>query len=418
MINSLADQLSYVAKTLCGKAWTLRNIDAELQRLLNQCLHKLDCVGVVAFFAEGPVILQHFLPAAVPEGQSARELARQIASRIEPHLAGNTCPISVREEVRGLTAVAGTCLPPVTGAHPGKGGFCALVYRPRNADPTLLDRADTFHAHSTVGLIYQVLLHRVRMFSPFAPSASEAYWDDADARLAADVPRLVPPWALARSISTATLSLDLRKSTFCMENAHPPSRFALWLDQLVQILTRVTHLHGGVFDKFTGDGALVHFLAANESDESVARAVDIAFECALSMHRAMRLHVDLLRTFLRFESDILGAAIGLDVAPTYWSLDHRNNPITVGRGVVNACRIGDKTEAGGTRVTNIAYQHLLRTRGGGHFRKVPFVSKEVPADMKVKVWELPRGASSNERFIDATNAIVADVHGTPADDRA
>jgi class 3 adenylate cyclase len=417
MINNLADQLSFVAKTLCGKAWTLRNIDAELQRLLNQCLHKLECVGVVAFFAEGPVILQHFHPAAVPAGQSARELARQIAARIEPHLDGNTCPIYVREEVGGLTAVAGTCLPPVVGAHGLKGGFCALVYRPRSADPTVLDRADTFHAQSTAGLIYQVLLHRVRMFSPFAPNASESYWDDADARLPEDAPRLVPPWALKRSISTATLSLDLRKSTFCMENAHPASKFALWLDQLVQILTRVTHLHGGVFDKFTGDGALVHFLAANESDESVAQAVDTAFECALSMHRAMRLHVDVLRTFLRFESDILGAAIGLDVAPTYWSLDHRNNPITVGRGVVNACRIGDKTEAGGTRVTNIAYQHLLRTRDGGQFRKVPFVSKEVPEEMKVKVWELPRDACPNERLVDATNAIVREVHGTPADER-
>jgi class 3 adenylate cyclase len=290
------------------------------------------------------------------------------------------------------------------------GGFCAILYqRSPDADAAAFEKADNFHAQSTAGLIYQVLLHRVRMFNPFAPAVSEAYWDDA--LLPAKANRRTPPWTKTKgSISTATLSLDLRKSTFCMENADPAWKFALWLDLLVQILTRVTHLHGGVFDKFTGDGALVHFLAPDESEAAVADAMVTAFDCALSMHRAMRRHVELLSTFLHFDSDILGAAIGIDVAPAFWSLDHRNNPITVGHAVVNACRIGDKTEAGASRFTNGAYQYLRGLRDVGGMKRVSFVSKEVPEDMKVKVWELPRGVVPAERLVDQTDQIVDEVH--------
>ena len=236
--------------------------------------------------------------------------------------------------------------------------------------------------------------------------------------LAPSPERLQPPWEHTSSLWTATLSIDLRKSTFCMDNAAYPARFAQWLDELVQILTAVTHLHGGVFDKFTGDGALVHFLERESRLVYGSDPVVAALDCAVSMHRAVARHLENLRTFLRLDSELLGAAVGIDVADTFWSVDHRNNPITVGRGVVNACRLGDKTEAGATRVTNIAYQSLERSRDLAEFVRVHFASKEYPREMRLTAWELPRGAHPLVRLATQTDAIVDAVYAGQPQHRA
>jgi class 3 adenylate cyclase len=398
-----AEQLSVVARTLCVKSWDMRSLDEELHLALNQCVRVLNCIGIVAYFGEGPVVLQHFAPGVMPSPAEARETGKAIVAKILDELSDDSCPPHVVVDSGGFHLVAGTCMPS-TSVSSAPVGFCVLVY-PNSPDDDAVARQkiDIFHATSTVGLIYQVLLHRVRVFSPFAPRTSERYWDAVE--LPEGQPRLVPPWARSTPWMTATLSLDLRKSTFCMDNAEPPAKFARWLDELVQILTRVTHLHGGVFDKFTGDGALVHFIADDEGDTPVGTALD----CAISMHRAMARHVADLRTFLRVDCELLGAGIGIDVGPTHWSIDHRNNPITVGTGVVHACRVGDKTEAGATRLTNLAYQQLSRSRDLSQFHSVRFASKEHGDEMKLLVWELPAGARPVARF-DTVDAIVDDVY--------
>jgi class 3 adenylate cyclase len=399
-----AGQLSTLAHSLCIKSWAAKNLDTELRQTLNSCLPLLGAVGVIAHFADEQVTLRHFL-ASLPPPLSAQAA---IAKRVDDDFRLGALRRVDYEmpTVDGYHIVARE-VPSARGtARPA--GYSALIYQDDDKlDSRVREKHDTFHANSTVGLLFQVLQHRVRIFSPFAARVAERYWDES---LSTAPDRLKAPWEHSDSLKTATLSIDLRKSTFCMENAADPKKFARWLDELVQILTAVTHLYGGVFDKFTGDGALVHFLERESALIYNTTPVEAALDCAISMHRAVARHLEQLRKFLRLDSDILGAAIGIDVDPTYWSVDHRNNPITVGRGVVNACRVGDKTDAGAIRITNIAYQLLPRTRDLAEFTKVKFVSKEYGAEMHITAWELPHGAHPLVRFPAETDAIVEQVY--------
>ncbi|HEV7733696.1 MAG TPA: hypothetical protein VGR62_16125 [Candidatus Binatia bacterium] len=172
-----------------------------------------------------------------------------------------------------------------------------------------------------------------------------------------------------------------------MEQADDGRKFAIWMDQLVQILTRVAHHYGGVFDKFTGDGALIHFLEEESLTSYDRNAIAAASDCAAAMHLATSLHINRLRQFLRVDSNMLGATIGIDLGQAHWSLDHRYNPITVGRGVVGACRLSSGP-AGRTRLSNLAYQQLMKSNGPANaFRRVPFASKDYNPALEPVAWE-------------------------------
>lgn len=310
----------------------------------------------------------------------------------------------------------------VLSPHPPGGAalgfnFCAMLYLKdgswregihKTADE--LEQEETrfvqTHGLSTLKMLFDIVRSRVRRYSPFPKEVSQRYWEDSayfmlagrSAYARRSMGYLAPPWDLDRQIRTASLSFDIRKSTFAMEQADTAKKFAQWLDQLVNILMKVGHLHGGVFDDFKGDGALIHFL----DDESKmiygvrCGAAMAALACAGDMQRAMRFHLARLRTFLRMDSGWLGAGIGIDIAEAYWSIDHRDNPIVVGRGVVGACRLCAKADPSRILLTNIAYQELEpNTRAG--LEQIAFDSKELRQELLVKVWQViqPPGILAN-----------------------
>jgi class 3 adenylate cyclase len=399
----LAEELSGLARSLCLKCWHPSNIDHELRQALNLCLPRLNAIGVIAHFASQGVTLRHFTPSGSPNAAVADRIVKGLHAAFEQN---KLTPTSPTLDESGFHLVAKAIPAASSGVDPA--GYCALVY-PADSELNRIAReeSDTFHANSTVGLIFQVLHHRTQIFSPFAAGIAELYWDQS---LMPKQNGLRPPWERGSALKTASLSLDLRKSTFCMENALRPDEFAEWLDDLVQILTAVTHLHGGVFDKFTGDGALVHFLDIESRQIYGTDGLTAALDCAISMQRAVGIHLDRLRRMLHHNSRLLGAAVGIDQHETYWSVDRRNNPITVGAGVVGACRLGDTADAGVIRMTNGAYQELQKTRDLAEFVEVDFASKEYKAEMKVTAWELPFGSHPLVRQADETDRIVGEVH--------
>jgi class 3 adenylate cyclase len=195
-----------------------------------------------------------------------------------------------------------------------------------------------------------------------------------------------------------------------MEQATDLPAFGTWLDQLVQILTAIAHLNGGVFDKFTGDGALVHFLKG-ECEEVYEKlvSVDAAMRCAIDMHRGLQIHLEHLMPLLHYLSRKIGAGIAIAVGDAFWSFDYRDNPLTVGQSVVRACRVCDKAPPGTVRVTNGTYVRLsddIRRRIGG-WRMVDFESKEIDQKMEVTVWEC-----------DVSAITAADDPGHPSEEIA
>jgi len=152
--------------------------------------------------------------------------------------------------------------------------LCELRYRctkfhekwkwDKEIESLFIDELEKIVGKRLLPMIFNAFMIRSHRVAAFPSRISLHYWNSASAGAAKDhhekVPvRLAPPWyphpegRCEELIPTATLSLDLRKSTYCMEFATSAKEFGDWLDHLVEKMRAVAHLHGGVFDKFTGD---------------------------------------------------------------------------------------------------------------------------------------------------------------------
>ena len=186
----------------------------------------------------------------------------------------------------------------------------------------------------------------------------------------------------------------------------------------------------GIFDKFTGDGALVHFL----SDEIAAIGEDQGFEkldfasygwradpaalakdavairravkCGWEMIHAIEYHSERLRKLFRLDIPSFGPAVGIAIGKALWSVDREANPIVVGNGVVLACRITDKTSRGRLRITRDAQSLLASTFS--YFPPLaglPFVSKEQVEDDVLEICEqtdAPAGLCRSKKSIETS----------------
>lgn len=382
------DALASVVTTLSLRCWSNEHLDTDLRDAFAGCLRVLGATAVIVHFDRENVTIAYALRRADELHLANEARGRFLDLRVDEPIVSRLHNLHVVgswifENSRPLGK------PNAEGADRQRTamGYAVLCFDALPDSPVDRDRFITFHSRACAGMFFQVLQLRARLFLPFAPRMAESYWNESGEDPA--TAKLTPPWDPTKQpLRTATLGFDLRKSTFCMENADNPKAFAEWLDQLVQILMNVSHLYGGVFDKFTGDGVLVHFLSDACKIIYGRKAVTAAVLCAVAMQHATRQHLGRLRKMLRLNSHVVGGAIGVDVAYAHWSLDHRHNPITVGRGVVNACRLMDSTRAGGIRLTNIAYQRLLDPQLQQLFVEVPFTSKEFDDEKKITAWEL------------------------------
>jgi class 3 adenylate cyclase len=268
------------------------------------------------------------------------------------------------------------------------------------SDATFTDYISNYYGSHVLSIVLDAFRDREYRLAAFPPKVSLRYWDDAPLvwlATAKELERLLsPPWSDRPDrhredlIATATLSLDLRKSTYCMEFASSEKKFGQWVEHLVEKMRSVAHLHGGVFDKFTGDGALIHFLGRECHLLFEERsAVDSAIHCAVDLQRAVEIHMKALRQILHHDSPVFGAGIAIDVGDAFWSFDHRDNPVVVGRGVVGACRLADKAPRLSVRLTNWAFWSAsadLRDRLK-QINEVSLRTKESSDDVPLLCWE-------------------------------
>jgi class 3 adenylate cyclase len=415
--------LGVVVQTLASSCWSYKRIDREMRVRLTDALSALQAHAVVARFFRESVALCYSVPSAQLSPEKLSDLIVELDGQAPfwidgaadnnklPRYNGEVVVWPVFEE-HGRGRV---------GQRPQLRGYLGVWLRQQHND-AISNHFISTEVRSCASVIFQVLQERARLYLPFARKMAERYWADAmrpeASGLATEPARLELPWTETnRPVETVSLGFDLRRSTFCMESAVDPVRFADWLDQLVQILMRVGHEYGGIFDKFTGDGGLVHFLHDACNDVYNRSAIDAAVRCAISMQRAVAIHIERLREFLRLDSSLLGGAIGIDTAIAHWDLDHRQNPITVGRGVVAACRLMARAPAYAVRVTNIVYRQLDKdTRSA--FRSIPFESKEYPAEMEISVWEIKNALAMN--WIDDIDVqeVCDAVYGEAAENAA
>jgi class 3 adenylate cyclase len=399
------ESFAQVTQAICAQNVDLTSPDADLVDRVCDCLSILGDAAVIAGFLAEKIVLR----LKAPRAPFTEDQLKQIGEAVRVKAESEAWRDRFDFVLDGIDVFGSLIREKIVRQVDGKEivelrlrGYSALCFGNLPQD----DSRELFislHSWSTPALLHQTLQRHATLFLPFPPAMSERYWVETIAR--PQVPLQIP-WRQDR-VATITLAYDLRKSTFCMENAARLDLFATWLDQLVQILMGLGHRFGGVFDKFTGDGGLVHFVRGQSR-------LDDAVEAAIAMQDATLRHLERLRKFLFLNSKKLGAGIGIGFADTRWSLDHRNNPIVVGRGVVHACRLMSDAPPGAIRVTNLAYQELSPAFQK-LFREIPFVSKDHPASNEVTAWQLlltdqPDVASRNVLIVDEVcNAVYGNA---------
>lgn len=257
----------------------------------------------------------------------------------------------------------------------------------------------------------QVLLgFRERIFANFPYLISQAYLDheiyrrlEVPGKNVAALPAMIPPWQRPEGNTyTCTLALDLRRSTFGMDLASSPKSYADWIEAFVLILKTISGDNLGVFDKFTGDGAIVHFMAddceglcrkgPDVEPRKIRRGTDaarLAVKCGWEMIYALGCHMRCLERILKLHNKHLGPAIGIAIDEACWSVDRYGNPIVLGPGVVHACRAGDGAPANTMRLTPITLTLLDEMVPGTPLAyQVPFETKEYKADAGVRIFEM------------------------------
>ena len=418
MESRALESLGSVMTTLCYRTSDLRSFDKSLFGPLCQCIANISADAIVVYSDKYNIALSTYALAGRSMRKHEDDVIRLVLTELKKirQSADSSSLFHLPLVIPWGSDSVILAAPFPTGndrADPLgdlSDSFSLVVFQkrhlPGNGEATSHDY-EVWRRHlvfPVLSLVFLILRHRIRLFASFPPKVSRLYWDTAGGRTATPgKPAFEPPWIGRKSSEagstskllrqkstsrlTATLSFDLRKSTFCMENT-PPAKFARWMDDFVEILHQIAHQHGGVFDKFTGDGALVHFLADECREVYQKDPIECAVRCAVDFIQATRIHLPRLQQFLTHDSRLLGGSAGIDYASAHWDIDSRFHPVTVGKGVVNACRLGDGALAGRIRLTNRVYRRLPRWfRTAYEYVAVDFSSKEVVKNQEVTCWE-------------------------------
>jgi class 3 adenylate cyclase len=384
--------LGLAISTLYSAIWSTHEYDRRLRGVLAYTLRAVKVQGIFVLLGSRNTYIELLDP------RFPRNLRQKILPELwkklsypevpQPHLAmPDTLSLSERLQLC-VILIRDDSLPD----NQQHGSIVCAACFERSDNPTRDHKLNDQYGKTFLPLVADVMRHRERRFNSLPERLSQHYWEASAGppNSSADI----PPWDRGpRSSPTATLSIDMRKSTKAMEQAHSRARFADWLDELVQIISDIAHRHGGIFDKFTGDGALVHFL----QDACIAlyngkSATVLAIECAREIHRAIyNHHLPRLREILHIDFKTFGIGAAVASSNIHWKLDYRDNPITVGRGVVEACRLCTDTPATFTTVTNLVFQHLRRKAPAlaDVFKDCDFISKEIDAAQGAIVYRAP-----------------------------
>lgn len=164
------------------------------------------------------------------------------------------------------------------------------------------------------------------------------------------------------------VSIDIRRSTELMLKARDAQLFAAFLTTLCNRLRRIIVRHGGIFDKFTGDGILAVFPLFYSGNDAGYLAVTASAEC----HQAFSEHYRASRRCFNSVLADIGLGIGIDFGRVRM-VQISSDLTVVGTPVVYACRMGN-APFGNTYLNEPAFE-LIFDRDSAYF---DFEEEQVP----------------------------------------
>ena len=157
------------------------------------------------------------------------------------------------------------------------------------------------------------------------------------------------------SIKTVSLVFDLRNSTVAMEQL-PKGKLGHYSPFLERVIDRakvIIMLHGGFFDKETGDGIVAHFTDVLHLDKSQKRAFDAAVQI---IHDISKICDDFQKK-LNLGIENLSPSVGLHEEMSVWVAES-NQIRAVGESVILASRLCDETDPKAIFISNSFYQSI------------------------------------------------------------
>lgn len=333
-----------IRKDMVSRLAELRQIDDSLRDTLNGMLKSLKAEALAIQTQEGCSIAYDPSNSKVEEAL-AQEMSKAIARLPNSAEGGRleTLKLTLTEHPKTVYYILD---PNMQSRRHQQQTYCALIFaEDAFADTQHPAKKELFghFTYSTILSAFRLFQFRDKEYDSFPLSYSHQNWfrrGKANAQKG----------QLNRN-RIVTLSVDWRKSKRCMDQASENKEFeaySAWILQYSSDLRQICIEHNGVFDKFTGDGILLHFI---DNDES-ACATQKAFDCSRAMLKMTDKAVTKLDSILANKVDGIGAGIGLGIGEALWSYDNRNNPIVIGNGVVGACRIGTLAKEGQVCLTN------------------------------------------------------------------
>lgn len=146
--------------------------------------------------------------------------------------------------------------------------------------------------------------------------------------------------------------VDVRRFTASADQLEPEDIFVLLNGYLTE-MTRIVYKHGGIIDKFVGDGIMIFFGAPTPCNDHAGRAVAMALEMQAKVP-------DLAACWNKFDLTLnIGIGINTGVAQVgnVGSDDHMNYT-AIGHSVNLAARLVDRAEPGQIVISQNTYEEV------------------------------------------------------------
>ena len=179
-----------------------------------------------------------------------------------------------------------------------------------------------------------------------------------------------------KSLATYTLCLDIRNSTDLMVNYKNIQDYIGFVEEIIGTSQEIIKNNNGIYDKFTGDGILCHFI-----EKINEHAYSDCTECSKALHRNFRKIYKQNLKKLKLDFSSTGIGIGVDYGRVYFKIS-KDQLFAIGESVNYACRLSC-APAYKTYFNIRAYIEIIRKHMYSHHT---FTKKEINIREKGKIF--------------------------------
>jgi class 3 adenylate cyclase len=206
------------------------------------------------------------------------------------------------------------------------------------------------------------------------------------------------------------ISIDIRHSTFLMENIIDTEKYAEMMSAINKKIIEKTKEYFGIFDKFTGDGALLFFSEVISGDDYIKQGLFCAQDVIDNVREIIQ---EYKNVFYKFPYKV-GAGIGIDIgeAVGIGIIMEKNiceEATYLGRCVVNACRIGNSS-FNNILIGSHGYNLLINKYKDGFIKNENEKECEYKHSIPIKAYEITINTQTEPKPPEWANADKEQPH--------